>query len=120
MKDTTHASCPMDALLKLIMGPWTTYILWTLCQNGPTRFGELKRRLPGISSRVLTQRLRMLEEAEVLFRDHKPTIPPQVTYGLTERGMELGDVLDSLNIVALRWGLANKDEFDGCDQKETA
>jgi len=93
----------MDSLLRLLMGPWTTYILWVLRNNGPTRFGELKRRVPGISAKMLTERLRMLEEANVVFRDCQPTVPPQVTYGLTPRGHELREVLDSLSELALRW-----------------
>ena len=95
--------CPMDSLLRLLMGPWTTYILWVLRSNGPTRFGELKRRVPGISAKMLTERLRMLEEASVVFRDCQPTVPPQVTYGLTPRGDELRQVLDHLSELALRW-----------------
>ena len=71
--------CPMDSLLRLLMGPWTTYILWVLHSNGPTRFGELKRRVAGISAKMLTERLRMLEESGVVHRDHQPTVPPQVT-----------------------------------------
>ena len=124
MKQTQDTACPMDALLRLLMGPWTTYILWVLRQQGPTRFGQLKRQLPGISSRVLTQRLRMLASADVIFRDYKPTIPPEVTYGLTGRGMELGDVLDSLNAIASRWVLVEVNKkakslgwSGGCCQK---
>ena len=45
-----HTACPMDSLLKLLMGPWTTYILWLLRSQGPQRFGELKAGMPGISS----------------------------------------------------------------------
>jgi len=93
----------MDQLLRLLTGPWTTYILWVLRNNGPTRFGELKRRVPGVSAKMLTERLRMLEEARVIFRHYEPSIPPQVTYGLAARGEELRDVLDKLNEVALRW-----------------
>jgi DNA-binding HxlR family transcriptional regulator len=93
----------MDSLLRLLMGPWTTYILWVLRSNGPTRFGELKRRVAGVSAKVLTERLRMLEEAAVIHRHFEPTIPPQVTYSLTERGQELRNVLDQLNQVACRW-----------------
>jgi len=98
----------MDGLLRLISGPWTTYLLWVLRQKGPMRFGALKRSVTGISSRVLTLRLRMLEEAGVVFRVHRPTIPPEVTYGLTERGAELGDVLDRLEVIARRWGLVDR------------
>jgi DNA-binding HxlR family transcriptional regulator len=90
-------------LLRLLTGPWTTYILWVLRSNGPTRFGELRRRVPGISAKMLTERLRMLEDSRVIFRHYEPTIPPQVTYGLAPRGEELREVLDALNQVARRW-----------------
>jgi DNA-binding HxlR family transcriptional regulator len=95
--------CPMDSLLRLLMGPWTTYILWILQQNGPTRFGALKRRVPGVSAKVLTERLRMLEKAHVIFRHYEAKIPPEVTYGLTARGRELDHVLESLNTLAAHW-----------------
>jgi DNA-binding HxlR family transcriptional regulator len=95
--------CPMDALLRLLMGPWTTYVLYVLRTNGPTRFGELKRRVAGVSAKVLTARLRMLEESEVLVRHYEPTIPPQVTYALSDRGRELADVIDRLDGIAKKW-----------------
>ena len=95
--------CPMDALLRLLMGPWTTYILWVLQQDGPTRFGALKRKVPGVSAKVLTERLRMLETAGVIFRRYEAKIPPEVTYGLTPRGRELDHVLESLDTLAKRW-----------------
>ena len=106
-----HTQCPMDALLRLLMGPWTTYILWVLrTTNEPVRFGELKRRVPGISAKVLTERLRLLEGAQVIERRHLATIPPQVSYTLAPRGKELNEVLDNLNAVAVRWNLVSADD----------
>lgn len=99
-----HSGCPMDSLLRTLMGPWTTYILWILRSQGAQRFGELKRKVPGISAKVLTERLRMLEAAGLISRHHEPTIPPQVTYALAARGQELSGILDTLNAIALRWG----------------
>lgn len=96
-------NCPMDALLRVLMGPWTTYILWVLRTDGPTRFGALKRKVAGISAKVLTERLRMLEQAELIRREYQSTIPPQVTYSLSVRGHEMNAVLDQLNGIALRW-----------------
>lgn len=93
----------MNALLRILMGPWTSYILWTLRQQGPQRFGVLKRLIPGISSRVLTERLRMLGDAGVVHREPLMTIPPQVTYSLTQRGAELSPVLDALDALARKW-----------------
>jgi len=97
------AQCPMDAILRLLMGPWTTYIIWVLGDQGPQRFGALKRAVPGISTRMLTERLRMLQGAGVIWREQAETIPPAVTYGLTPRGDDLRSVLDSLGEIAERW-----------------
>lgn len=100
--------CPLDSLLRILSGPWTIYILCRLHNNGETRFGELKRQMPGISSKMLTERLRMLEQAEIIFRKQKSTVPPQVTYGLTKEGRELTTILDQLNTVAYRWQARNQ------------
>lgn len=95
--------CPMDAILRLLMGPWTTYILWVLLNEGPIRFTALKRAIPGISAKVLTERLRMLETQGVVSRAYESTIPPTVTYAMTERGRDLDCALRALNDLALRW-----------------
>ena len=100
---TSAFGCPLDSLLHVLCGPWTIYILCRLHENGPTRFGQLKRQMPGISSKMLTERLRSLEAAEIIYRRQDPTVPPQVTYGLTKDGKELTAVLDQLNTLAYRW-----------------
>ena len=106
-KQTTHgkesASCPVDFILRMLMGPWTTYIVYNLRTFGPQRFGELKRRVSGVSAKMLTERLRTLEGAGLLKRDYEATIPPKVTYSLTARGHELDEVLGGLADVAIRW-----------------
>lgn len=101
----TPLSCPMDAFLRIISGPWTTYILWRLSEYKNVRFGELKRLVPGISSRVLTERLRKLEATGFVKRDYKPTIPPQVSYSLTERGLEMRGILDQMYELSIKWNM---------------
>ena len=100
---SSPVGCPLDALLRVLAGPWTIYILCRLHQKGPTRFGELKRQIEGISAKMLTERLRNLERAEIIYRHQEPTIPPKVTYGLTDEGMEMTEVLEQLNALAQRW-----------------
>jgi len=100
--------CPLDSLLRVISGPWTIYILCRLHKNGDTRFGELKRQMSGISSKMLTERLRTLENAEIISRQHEPTIPPRVTYSLTKEGRELTKILDQINTLAYRWQARNQ------------
>jgi len=102
-KDAETPACPMDGLLRLLMGPWTTYILWMLRSQGPLRFGALRRQVPGISAKVLTERLRLLESHGLVHREYLPTIPPQVTYSLARRGDELTPVLEGLSAIAQRW-----------------
>jgi DNA-binding HxlR family transcriptional regulator len=93
----------MAGLLETLTRPWTLHILWSLSTNGPTRFGALRRSVAGISSRVLTERLRVLEEKGFLYRDYKPTIPPEVTYGLTKRVKDIQKVLGELGRLAQKW-----------------
>ena len=103
MRGTQPSQCPMDALLKLLMGPWTTYILWILRTGGALRFGALKQQVAGISAKVLTARLRALEAAGIIYRDYEPTVPPQVTYALTKRVLQLQGVIEELDRIAERW-----------------
>ena len=102
-KAKESVSCPMDFVLRMLMGPWTTYSLYSLRTHGPQRFGELKRRVSGISAKMLTERLRTLEGAALVKRDYEATIPPKVTYSLTSRGSELDEVMDRLAEIAIRW-----------------
>jgi Predicted transcriptional regulators len=102
-KRALEADCPMSKLMHLLSGPWTIYILWILGKNGPTRFGSLKRQITGVSSKVLTERLRMLEDSGLIYREYEATIPPQVTYGITPRTLELTPVLDELAAIAQSW-----------------
>lgn len=95
--------CPMDAMLRMISGPWTAYMMWILQQKGPTRFSELKKEVGEISAKVLTERLRMLEDAGVISRTYTPTIPPKVIYELTDPGKELVAVFGQLYEIAIRW-----------------
>jgi DNA-binding HxlR family transcriptional regulator len=71
--------------------------------DGPTRFGALKRRLGAISTKTLTERLRLLEAEGWVSRHYEPTVPPQVTYALTERVLELQGVIEELDRIAEQW-----------------
>jgi DNA-binding HxlR family transcriptional regulator len=94
---------PTHELLQLLTRPWTMHVLWVLSTSGPTRFGALRRQIDGISSRLLTQRLRDLEEKGFIYRRYQPTIPPAVTYGLTERMQEIRETLERLDTLAHKW-----------------
>jgi DNA-binding HxlR family transcriptional regulator len=99
--DNTHE--PLNKLLKILSSPWTLLLLHRLHIEGPRRFGELKRRLGSISTRTLTQRLRLLEAEGWVSRHYVPTVPPQVTYSITRRVLELDGVMTELDRIAERW-----------------
>ncbi len=98
----------MEYILRQLMGPWTTYILWVLRNKGPLRFGALKKEVPGISAKMLTERLRTLERGGLIYRHYETTVPPKVTYGLASRGLELQPVLDSFAALGREWQREDK------------
>jgi DNA-binding HxlR family transcriptional regulator len=95
--------CTIGGLLELLTRPWTLHILWVLSHNGEMRFGVLRRQVEGISARVLTERLRTLESAGFVFRHYKQTIPPAVTYGITDRMKDIEKVLAQLEELSRKW-----------------
>src|SRR6266481_6784412 len=99
--DNTHQ--PLAKLLGILSSPWTLLLLHRLHMEGPKRFGELRRRLGTISTKTLTERLRMLEAEGWVTRHYEPTIPPQVTYAITKRVLELDGVMIELDRIAERW-----------------
>lgn len=105
--------CAIGGLLELLTRPWTLHILWALSHNGPMRFGVLRRQIDGISSRVLTERLRTLEAARFIFRHYEPTIPPAVTYGITDRMKDIEKVLAQLEELSGKWQREGKTATSG-------
>jgi DNA-binding HxlR family transcriptional regulator len=93
--DAYLRDCPSRSLLALLADKWT---MLTCCAlgAGPMRFGELRRRLQGISQKVLTATLREMERAGLVRRDVYPTTPPRVEYSLTALGHTLGDPLSAI------------------------
>ncbi|GII76536.1 transcriptional regulator [Sphaerisporangium rufum] len=90
-----HVACPVERTLRAVDGRWTTLIIRELLR-GPHRFGELRDRLPTLSAKVLTDRLRTLEERGIVSRTALRGAPPAVVYALTEDGRRLEAVLDAL------------------------
>ncbi|NWC96802.1 helix-turn-helix transcriptional regulator [Pseudomonas sp. IPO3778] len=93
----------MRVLLELITAPWTLHILLILTDEGPTRFGALRRKVEGISSRVLTVRLRSLEARGLLSRSVSSSKPPEVTYYPTPRLHDMRVFMQQLRDLSLKW-----------------
>jgi DNA-binding HxlR family transcriptional regulator len=95
--------CPdFHAAIELIGKRWTGAILIALT-DGPKRFGELAKAVPGLSDRLLSQRLRELEEEGLVERTVAPDAPVKVTYALTVRGLDLKPAIAELRAWARRW-----------------
>lgn len=100
----SHAvDCALDGVLKLIASRWTPHILWVLLSVGPTRSGVLRRSIPGLSAKVMAERLRSLVAAGFVHRECVPTIPPEVSYSLTAKGQDLRETLAAMKALADRW-----------------
>ncbi len=94
--------CPSQGILALIGSKWSMLILCAL-RAGPRRTGELKRRLDGVSAKMLTQTLRELERHGIVAREDFGEVPPRVEYRLTT----LGRSLSSLVVEIEQWVTAN-------------
>lgn len=95
--------CPhFHAAIELIGKRWTGAIVFALT-DGPLRFGELAKAVPGLSDRLLSRRLRELEQEGLVEREVEPGSPVRVTYSLTEAGVDLGPAITELKTWANRW-----------------
>lgn len=92
--------CGIDAALDVVSGKWKGLVLWELHTHGVRRFAELRRALPGVSEKMLTQHLRQMEEDDLIHRKVYAEVPPKVEYSLTEAGTSLNEALRPLG----NWG----------------
>ena len=92
-KLASRYNCPVEATLDVIGGKWKAVILFWL-RDQVYRFGELRRKIPDISERMLTQQLRELECHGIVQRKVYPVVPPKVEYSLTAYGRTLRPITD--------------------------
>lgn len=107
--------CPVEATLSLIGGKWKGVVLWHLLQ-GTLRFNEIRRRLPNVTQRMLTNQLRELETDGFVIRTVYPEVPPKVEYTLSERGRSLEAVILALKA----WGEANVEDAGDSEVRQAA
>lgn len=87
--------CPVEVAMELVGGKWTSVILAHI-KESPRRFSELRRLIPDVSEKMLTQRLRQLERDGLVSRTVKSSTPPHVSYALTDAGQSLAPALQAL------------------------
>lgn len=94
--------CPVEVTLGLLSSKWKTLIIRELL-TGTKRFSEIKRALPGVTQKMLTQSLRGLEEDGLIERKVYPVVPPKVEYRLSELGLSLNPVIESMREFGTRY-----------------
>jgi DNA-binding HxlR family transcriptional regulator len=94
--DALKASCPTRQVIARIADKWTLLVITALEGGEAVRFSELRRRIEGISQKMLTQTLRALERDGLVTRTVFPTVPVTVEYRLTPLGQSLTDTVDAV------------------------
>jgi DNA-binding HxlR family transcriptional regulator len=103
--------CPVSRTVKIIGGKWKPLIIYNL-SVGTRRNGQLRRAIPEITQKMLTQQLRELEDDGLVEREIFPVVPPRVDYHLTELGRSVLPVLEAM----AAWGVTNADRFPSVDE----
>jgi DNA-binding HxlR family transcriptional regulator len=88
--------CGVTAAIAVIEGKWKTTLLWLL-ESGPHRPAALRRKVPGLTEKVLTQALREMEADGLVHREVHDVLPPKTVYSLTAFGRELAEALAPLS-----------------------
>lgn len=99
MRGKEPDDCGFATALQAIGGKWKTSLLWALHLRAH-RFAELRRLLPGISEKVLTQQLRRMEADGLVHRHDYDEVPPRVEYSITPLGLSLNDAVTAMSA----WG----------------
>ena len=100
--DIDQIGCPVAKTADLISNKWTPLILRDL-EGGERRFSELERSLTGVSPKTLSERLKRLEEADVINRRCFAEVPPRVEYSLTQKGHDLLPLIECMRAFGQRW-----------------
>lgn len=106
--DVFSAECPARAILDVLAGKWALLLIHALIE-GPARTSELRRRVGGISEKMLIQTLRLLERHGLVRRHSYPEVPPRVEYSLNELGVSLSEFVSALD----GWVERHAGEIDG-------
>jgi len=101
------ASCPTRAILNRVGDQWSLLVIFTL-EEGALRFGALRKKIEGVSPRVLTQTLRALERDGLVTRTAFATIPPRVDYAITDLGLSLAAAMRPVSL----WAERNQSRID--------
>ena len=103
-----ECDCSVAYTLAIVGGKWKWLIIYKLWNNGIQRYGELKKNIPHIKHKMLSQQLKELELEKLISRNEYHQIPPKVEYALTEKGVSLIPILQLMS----QWGDDNKPDIE--------
>lgn len=95
--------CSIEYTISIIGGKWKPVIIWHLGVDGILRYNQLKKLMPGITHKMLSQQLKELEQERLVNRKQYNQIPPKVEYSLTEKGDTVIPILEMMH----KWGEEN-------------
>lgn len=107
LKDTLYPTCPIRNILSRVGDKWSMLVLITLNGHVVMRFNELRRNIPDISQKMLSEVLKALEADDLVSRKVYAEVPPRVEYRLTERALTLIPLIEGL----IDWALSNMDDI---------
>ncbi len=107
IEDLTLSECGIEFTLSIMGGKWKPLILWFLAKNGIKRYGEIRRFIPSVTNKMLSQQLKELANDELIHRKDYKVIPPKVEYSITEKGKTLVPLLDFM----CAWGYEHRDDI---------
>lgn len=112
MRPVHDEECSVACTAEIIGSKWTAVLVHDLSE-GPRRFSDLERALPGISPRTLSERLRSLEDEGIILRQSYAESPPRVEYELTPKGEALLPIIEAMRRFGHDWLVPEHDHTDG-------
>lgn len=112
-KSCDQTSCGVRDGLLIIGGKWKSMIMHALGHHEFIRFNQLKKMIPQISQKMLTQQLRELERDGLINRKIYPEVPPRVEYSITKLGLSIGQIYREIH----EWQQKNINEIERCREK---
>ena len=110
----SNYQCEIEVTLEILSGKWKALLIWNLHLQQVIRYNEFRRLIPSITQKMLTQQLKELEKYGIISRTVYPTVPPMVEYRLTQLGLELIPIMQSMDI----WGKKYVKEYNKYYKKE--
>lgn len=110
--------CPMGLVQKILSGKWKILILWFLSSK-VSRFNDIRKKMPNVTQKMITQQLRSLEKDNLIYRHVYPVVPPKVEYGLTDLGRHIIPILEQMHSFGVEYLAQDFGPTDAAEQADS-